>query len=79
MQGIQDKKNAMDHLRTHQTYPSTKAELVAQCNRLSDFSDADKKWFEENLPEKTYNSAEEVMMALGWRKEDMEEGAHMQM
>ena len=76
---MQDKKNAMDHLKTHQKYPASKAELVAECNSLSDFSSEDKKWFEENLPEKTYKSAEEVMMALGWRKEDMTGDAHMQM
>lgn len=62
MQNIQD---ATDHLKTHQTYPATKAELVATCNSLSDFSEEDKKEFEENLPEGNYESAEEVMKALG--------------
>lgn len=76
---MHDKKMAMDHLKTHQSYPATKAELVAECNMLSDFSKEDKKWFEENLPEKTYNSAEDVMIAIGWRKEDMMGDSHMQM
>lgn len=76
---MQDKKNAMDHLMTHQKYPASKAELVAECGNLSDFSAEDKKWFEGNLPEKTYNSAEDVMMALGWTKEDMASDSHMQM
>jgi len=61
---MQDKENAMMHLKEHQTYPATKADLVMTCNNLSDFSDQDKKWFEENLPEGSYNSAEEVMKAL---------------
>ncbi|MBI4050239.1 MAG: DUF2795 domain-containing protein [Candidatus Doudnabacteria bacterium] len=61
-----DKDNAMSHLRGHATYPSTKAELVAHCNNLSDFSEEDKKEFAEKLPEGTYNSADDVIRALGW-------------
>lgn len=64
-------KNAMDHLKMHQSYPATKEELVAECNSLSDFSKEDKKWFESNLPEGTYNSAEEVMQALGLKDQAM--------
>lgn len=64
---MQDLKNAMMHLHEHQSYPATKAELVAECNNLSDFSDADKKEFSDALPEGTYNSAEEVAAALGWK------------
>jgi len=65
---MQDQKNAMAHLREHQTYPATKAELVAACSDLSDFSDADKKEFADALPaDGTYNSAEEVAKALGWK------------
>lgn len=65
MSNLQDTKNVIAHLRKHQNYPATKSELVAECNRLSDFSDADKKWFIENLPEGTYNSADEVIATLG--------------
>lgn len=63
---MQDVQNAMKHLREHATYPATKAELVAHCNNLSDFSDEDKKEFAEKLPEGTYNSADDVIKALGW-------------
>lgn len=62
---MQNVQGAMDHLKTHQTYPATKAELVAECDNLSDFSDEDKNEFMEKLPEGTYNSAEEVMKAIG--------------
>ena len=62
---MKDVKNAMGHLKTHQTYPATKAELVEACNQMSDFSGEDKQWFMENLPDKTYKSAEEVASALG--------------
>ena len=59
-------KDAIDHLKTHQTYPATKADLLITCNQLSHFSDEDKKEFADKLPEGTYNSAEEVMAAVGW-------------
>lgn len=62
---MQNQAGAMDHLKNHQTYPATKAQLVAECNSLSDFSEQDKKEFMEKLPEGTYNSADEVAKALG--------------
>ena len=62
---MQDIKNAIDHLNTHQKYPATKTELVEACMKLSDFSDEDKEWFKKNLPDRTYKSASEVIEALG--------------
>lgn len=63
---MKDTKGAMNHLKTHQKYPATYDELVKECNDLSDFSAEDKKEFMKMLPKRTYNSAEEVMEALGW-------------
>ena len=62
---MQNKKNAVDHLKNHQKYPATRDELVKECDNLSDFSDEDKKWFMDNLPEGSYESADKVMEALG--------------
>lgn len=61
---MQNKSGAMDHLKNHQKYPATKAELVAECDGLSDFSEEDKKEFSEKLPGGTYNSADDVIKAL---------------
>lgn len=58
-------QETIDHLKSHQTYPATKADLVASCDNLSDFSEADKTEFANKLEDKTYNSAEEVIQALG--------------
>lgn len=69
MMDMKDIKGAMQHFRKHQAYPATKNELVAECNNLSDFSENDKMWFSEQLPEGTYNSAADVAKALGWEKE----------
>jgi hypothetical protein len=64
---MQNMKGAMDHLMSHMTkWPATKAELVAACDGLSDFTAEDKKEFETNLPEGTYNSPADVSKALGW-------------
>lgn len=68
---MQDVKKATDHLKNHQDYPATKEELVAACNNLSDFSEEDKRTFEENLPEGVYESAEDVIRALGWEAPKM--------
>ena len=62
---MQNLQGAIDHLKTHQSYPAIKADLVAECDNLSDFSEEDKKEFTEKLPEGTYNSADEVIKALG--------------
>ncbi len=62
---MQKTEEVVAHLRDHQSYPATKEQLVAECNNLSDFSEEDKREFMEKLPEGSYNSAEEVVKALG--------------
>jgi len=62
---MQNVQGAIDHLKTHQKYPATKADLTAECDNLSDFSEVDKKEFAEKLADATYNSAEDVIKALG--------------
>ena len=60
-----NKNGAIEHLKMHQKYPATREDLIKECDDLSDFSKEDKKWFMENLPEGTYESANEVMKVLG--------------
>jgi len=62
---MENTQGTIDHLKTHQEYPASKADLVAACNNLSDFSEADKADFASKLSDQTYNSAEEVITALG--------------
>lgn len=57
------KTEIMAHLN-HVDYPATKENLVEACEKMSDIPEADKKWFTENLPNRTYNSAMEVEEAL---------------
>ena len=62
---MQNVQGTIDHLRSHQSYPATKADLVAACNDLSDFSPEDKEDFSSKLSDGTYNSADDVIKALG--------------
>lgn len=62
---MNNKQGVIDHLKSHQSYPATRAELIKECNDLADFSAEDKTWFMDHLPEGTYNSADAVMKALG--------------
>ena len=59
-----DRKKAAEHLNNHQTYPATRAELLASCKNLMEFSASEKKWFAAHLPEGTYGSADEVLKAV---------------
>ena len=61
---MKDVANAKKHLNEHQKYPATKEELMAECDGLTDFSDEDKKWFMNKLPDGTYDSAGDVLKAL---------------
>jgi hypothetical protein len=59
-----DFKKVEQHLRDHQQYPATRAELLASCNNLVDFSAGEKRWFADHLAEGTYKSADEVMKSI---------------
>jgi hypothetical protein len=61
-----DLRNKLDeHIGEHvDSWPATKGDLVAACNDMSDFSSEEKEWFSKTLPERTYNSPEEVKQAL---------------
>ena len=53
-------------------YPAAKADVVAHVKGVK--AD-DKKWFDQTLPDKTYNSADEVYSALGWETQAAEGAA----
>ncbi len=63
---MQNKEGTIAHLKNHISYPASAEDLKKACNNLSDFSEADKKEFSDSLPGGTYNSADEVIKALGW-------------
>lgn len=54
----------LEHLNGHVVYPATKRQLMEACANMSDVPKEDKDWFAKSLPDRTYNSAEEVKRAL---------------
>lgn len=67
---MKDVKKVITHLNEHQDFPATKQELVEACNNLEmdGVTPEDKKWFEDHLPEGTYQSSDDVIRALGWQQ-----------
>jgi hypothetical protein len=59
-----DMKRVESHLKQDQTYPATRAQLLASCNGLMEFNDGEKAWFAAHLPEGKYASAAQVLKAL---------------
>lgn len=59
-------KTAVDHLKMHVTYPTTTEQLKAACEGWSDVDPELKTKAETLEAGKTWNSADEVLMALGW-------------
>jgi hypothetical protein len=55
-----------NHIVKSVKYPASKESLVTTFKGLRDIKSGDKKWFEETLPSRTYQTPDEVMKALGW-------------
>lgn len=58
------KKVVSQHLREHIVYPANKQKIMEACNKMEDVPKEDKEWFERDLPDRTYNNADEVIDAL---------------
>jgi hypothetical protein len=58
------KEEVKTHIREHLSYPASKQQLIQACNDMSDVPKSDKEWFENNLPEGNYQTADEVIKAL---------------
>jgi hypothetical protein len=58
-----DAAKAKAHLQDHVKYPATRAEILKACADTPEFTAGEKKWCEQNLPEGTYKSADEVVAA----------------
>ena len=59
-----DATRAQSHLEKHVSYPATRDQILAACATTPEFSTAEKRWFEQNLPEGNYRSSAEVVSAL---------------
>lgn len=62
-------KMAVDHIKTHVTYPATTEQLMAACENWKDVDPSLMEQAKQKMmaqPGKTWASAEEVLTALGW-------------
>lgn len=59
-----DPEKARAHLQKHVKYPADRHAILAACADTPEFSEAEKRWFEEHLPEGSYESAEQTISAL---------------
>jgi len=53
------------HLREHAEYPASRETIIAACVDTPEFTDGEKQWIEQNLPEGEYQTADEVIEAMG--------------
>jgi len=58
------KKELLEHLRHHMQYPATKKAIVEACNMMEHVP-AEARDKAKALADKTYQSAEEVVKAIG--------------
>lgn len=59
-----DRAKVIAHLSEHVKYPVSRGELLKACADTPEFTAGEKKWFEANLPEGTYKSADDAIAAV---------------
>jgi hypothetical protein len=55
---------AKKHFREHVQYPASRAAVLAACADTPEFSAGEKKWLADNLPDRTFASADDIVGAL---------------
>jgi hypothetical protein len=59
-----DMKKVAAHLREHVKYPASRQQILDACAETPEFTDAEKAWAAQHLPEGTYASADDVLKVL---------------
>ena len=65
-QKLKDHLRLRNHIVKDVKYPASKEALVTTVKGSRDVKTDDKKWLENTLPSKTYETPDDVMKALGW-------------
>ena len=65
-QKLKEHLRLRNHIVKKVKYPATKESLVASFKNARDIKADDKKWVEETLSERTYETSDDVVKALGW-------------
>jgi type II secretory pathway pseudopilin PulG len=65
-QKLKEHLRMRSHIAKGVKYPATKESIVTAFKGFKDVKPDDRKWFEETLPTRTYETSDDVMKALGW-------------
>ncbi len=58
------RQEMMTHIKDHMRYPATKQAIVEMCNNMAHVPESARQMVADKLPDRMYNSAEEVIKAL---------------
>jgi hypothetical protein len=60
-----DREKLVTHTRAHLELPADRAKILEACADTPEFSEGEKQWISEHLPEGDYTTPEDVLAALG--------------
>ena len=55
---------AIAHFREHVKYPANRAVVLAACADTPEFTASEKKWISDNLPDRSFASADDIVATL---------------
>lgn len=64
-----DLNELVTHLRQHVTYPAAKAQITASFKGMAHLSKEAVEWAEKMIPDRTYQTADEVITATNLKRE----------
>ncbi len=56
--------NALNHIKNDINYPASKQDIMKACSGFSEVSQNERDWFDNTLPDRTFNNPNEVLMAI---------------
>jgi hypothetical protein len=57
-------RTALNHIKNDVRYPASKEEIMAACSGFSEISASEREWFSLNIPDRSFNGPDEVLLAL---------------
>lgn len=57
-------RTSLEHLKHHVPYPTNRKGVLEACNKMSDYAEDDRSWFNQALPEGNYRNPEDVLRAV---------------
>jgi hypothetical protein len=57
-------RTALNHIKNDVKYPASKEQIMAACSGFSEVSTSEREWFSLNIPDRTFDGPDEVLLAL---------------